>query len=119
MSDVSETDAPTPKPKKPFLPPSRIALLIFVAVAAVVIVLELRAEWAFNASYEAVDRVIAEGYSTGATVYRENIGEYLSGSPTREVEGDSEIFTWNGPLRDHSMRLEYGVAGMVMKIRPQ
>jgi hypothetical protein len=119
MSDAPNEPTPEAKPKKPLLPPSRIAVLIFVIVAAVVIVIELRARRAFQASYQAIDQAMADANETGKAVYRDDLGRYLSGSPKRETNAAGEVFTWRGVLQSYRIRLEYGAGGFVKEIKTE
>ncbi len=116
MSDEPQAEIPSPRPKKPLLPPSRIAFLIFVVIAAVVICLEFRARTAFKKTYQAVDDAMTEGNKTGRAVYKEDVEKLLRGSPRRKPDGSGEVFTWRGVLRRYQMRLEYGQGGFVQRI---
>jgi len=120
MSNSPEQTGPAEKPKKPALPPSRIAVLIFVAVAAVVIVLELRARMAFNSSYEAIDAAMINAEQTGKSFYRKDVGQLLSGSPTREADQDnSELLTWHGILQTYRIRVYFGAGDFVQRIQTE
>jgi len=115
MSSANQQGGPGPraKAKKPAMPRSRIVFLIFVAVASVVIVFELRARLACRSSYKAIETAMTEGEGAAHGIYREDIGGLLSGSPKRSYENGSEVLTWKGLLRSHSIRLTYERGGFV------
>ena len=119
MSDAPNEPTPEAKPKKPLLPPSRIAFLIFVIVAAVVIVFELRARRAFQASYQAIDQAMTEANKEGKALYRDDLGQHLSGSPKRETNAAGEVLTWRGVLKSYRIRLEYGAGGFVEGVKTE
>jgi hypothetical protein len=117
MSNVSAPRGPGPR--KPLLPISRILVLIFVAAAAVVIVLELRTRAIYNSSYEAIDAAIAAGEESGEGFFKKDVDPLLRGSPVREADpGGGETFTWRGILRPYKMRLSYGPGDFVERIEP-
>ena len=123
MTDPSQPEAqgpvqasPSAKPKKPALPPSRIALLIFVLAAAVVIVLEVHARWQCTGSYKAIEDALAKDEEQGKGLYRKDLDELLCGSPSREMVGGTETFTWRGILRSYRMKIDYGVGEFVLNV---
>ena len=117
MSNADEGDSPRRPKKGPLLPLSRILLLVFVVLAAVVIVQELRVRHAFNSSYEAVDGAIVAGDSSGEGFYKKDVDALLRGSPLREPDqASAEVFTWGGLLQKYRMRLQYAEDGFVEKI---
>lgn len=111
----SPQESPTPQPKKRLLPASRIALLIFAALAAVVIVLELRARLPYQSSVKRVEQAMDEAAEQGQAFYQKELDELLSGNPTREYDDEQQIewITWRGALKKYRMRLRYGTAGFV------
>ncbi len=122
VSNATEAESPAAEPTKRRLPPSRIALLVFVAVAAVVIVLELRARWSFSSTYNAVDAAIAAGNKDAEGLYRDDLDKIVRGSPARktvQTDGDvkEELFTWRGVLQTYRMRLYYGRGGFVQGLQ--
>lgn len=102
--------------KKPIMPPSRIAVIVFVLIAAVVIYLELRARSGQDKSYKAIDAAMVEGENSGDGLYKDKVEELLVGSPSRNVQGNTEVLTWRGPLRAHKINITYGDGGFVMNI---
>jgi hypothetical protein len=123
MTDPSEPElvgptqsTATARPKKPALPPSRIAFLIFVLAAVVVIALELRARWQFTGSYQAVQEELSKGEEDGRMLYRKDLDGFLRGSPVRETQQGAETFTWRGVLRSYRMKVSYGVGEFVQAI---
>jgi len=104
------------KPKKPAFPPSRIAFLIFVLAAVVVIALELRARWQFTGSYRAIEAELAKEEGDSQTLYRKDLDQFLRGSPVRELQQGVETFTWRGVLRSHRMKVTYGMGEFVLGI---
>ena len=113
MSSEPESNAPQespqPQPKKPLLPPSRIAFLIFVVAAAVVIVIEFRARLNFNANYQAVGAAMTAADEKNEALVESEIADLLKGTYTREADrANSELFTWEGLLKSYRMRVYYG-----------
>lgn len=109
-----EEEKPAAEPKKRFLTPSRIVFLIFVAAAAVVIVLELRARLPYESSVKAVQQAWDEAKETGS-LFRNELSGLLSGSPHREYDEEEgkEVIAWDGLLRSYRIRLQYGRGGFV------
>jgi len=104
---------PVAKPKKPFLSPARIVMLVFVVAASVVIVLEGRARWQFSATCRAIEQVIEPGDANGDELYRNDLDRVLCGSPSRKAGEYSETFTWRGVFRSYRMKLRYDRRGCV------
>jgi hypothetical protein len=109
MSETPEPQTPGPKPKKPLLPPSRIAVLIFVIVGVVVIVLQYRARSAFQASFQAVDEAMAEANAQGQPLYREDLDELLQGSPVRQA-GQADRIRRGGPGAAYHVEMTRGLS---------
>lgn len=101
-------------PKKPLLPPSRIAVIVFAIVAAIIVVFELRARSQWDGTYQALSKQL-EDHPDGFP--KSVVEEHLKGNPTREVTKDSELFTWSGVLQKYYMRLGYS-ADTVLSIAP-
>jgi len=109
-------------PEKPsvfpaWMPPSRIAVLVFVVIAVVVIAWELNARWAWEGSFKAVGDALDEGDRSGKGFFKKDIDKLLSGSPTRTPDGkDAEMFTWSGLLQSYRMRVQYDSSGSVIRV---
>lgn len=102
-------------PKKPVLPVSRIVVIVFVIVAAIVIVLEVRVRSQWNATYQAIAAEIEQE----APVSKKDVDQYIKGSPRRESpDKNQEVFIWSGLLRKYRMRLRYS-GDMVVGIDSQ
>ena len=100
--------------KKRLMPPSRIVFLVFVAVAAVVIVLEGRARLGYSQTVKQLKVSWQEGLDSGDGLFRKDLDEIVHGAPSRKyVEKDrSETFTWKG-IRAHTLRVHYTVGDFV------
>jgi hypothetical protein len=111
---LSLEDIAEPKPKKRRLPPSRIAFLIFVAVAAVAIVLEWRARQGYTRTVEALDRASAGAEQDAQGVYRDDLEKLIHGSPRRAYDEQArrEVLTWRG-IRAHRLYVQYAEGGFV------
>jgi hypothetical protein len=98
-----------PVAKKPLLPPSRIAFLIFLIVAAVAIVLELHARRGYSRTVEDLNQAWERAQESGKGVYRDDLEELIHGWPSRayDQEKRTEIFTWRG-FRAHRLEVQYG-----------
>jgi hypothetical protein len=107
-----------PAPKKRRFPPSRIAFLAFVAVAAVVIVLELSARWGYTRTIEALNEAWEPAQESSQGLYREDVDKLIHGWPWREYDEKTrkETLTWRG-LRAHRLEVEYGSMGFVQNYR--
>ncbi len=95
--------APSQAPKKPLLPPSRIAVIVFAIVAVVVIVFEVRARSQWDSTYKA----IGDKIDTSDGVPKSELDKLVRGSPKRQSTKDSELFTWSGILQSYRMRVYY------------
>ncbi len=95
--------------KKRLLPPSRIAFLAFVAIAAVVIVVEIRARWTYTRSVQAINQAWEAAARKGKPLYRADIQRLICGWPSSEYDRlkREEIFTWRG-VRTHRLQVRYG-----------
>ncbi len=93
-------------PKKPLLPPSRIAVIVFAVVAMVVIVLEMRTRSQWDRTYKAIQKKFDEDDS-GEGIDKSVAENLIQGSPTREATNESELFVWSGILNSYKMRLRY------------
>jgi hypothetical protein len=98
-----------PAKKKPLLPPSRIAFLIFVIVAAVAIVLEYRAKGDYTRTVELLNEKWEEAQESGDGFYRDDLEDLIQGSPSRvrDEANRTETFTWRG-IRAHRLEVQYG-----------
>ncbi len=126
MTDQSDKDAvakaPEPK-KKPLLPLSRILLLIFVAVAGVVIVMEYRAKSAYESTVAAFEKAMpnrkdSEEDQTKPGLYEQDLDDLLVGSPTRQPDSatGTEVIAWNGALKSYRVKLRYMHQGLVAEL---
>jgi DNA-directed RNA polymerase subunit RPC12/RpoP len=95
--------------KKPIMPPSRIAFLVFVIVAGGAAFMEWRAKSSFSATVEAVGKAFGEAQQRGDGLYREDLMEVIKGSYSTEKNDSArtEIFTWRG-IRAHRLQVQYG-----------
>ena len=112
----------TPEKKKPLLPPSRIAFLIFLVVAGVVIVMELSAKWPYEKSVRAIEEKMPENLEGEEAqkqpgLYRQDLDELLSGNPIRQPDEENrrETITWNGALKFYRVKLRYARGGYVSR----
>ena len=107
-----------PAKKKPLLPPSRIAFLIFVIVAAVAIVLEYRAKGAYTRTVEGLNQKWEKAQEAGEGLYRDDLEELIQGSPSRarDEQNRTETFTWRG-IRAHRLEVQYGNLDFVETFR--
>lgn len=129
VAQQTEAGPPTPAApaKKPLLPPSRIVFLIFVAVAAVVIVMELCAKWPYENSVAAIEERMPEKQDEEEAqkdpgVYRQDgLDELLSGSPSRDLSQDkrSETIAWNGVLKSYRLKLRYTDSGLLLSYKTE
>jgi hypothetical protein len=103
-----------PPKKKPVMPPYRIALLVFVLIAVVAIIFELRARSAYTGTVEAIDQASEEAEQRGDGLYAKDLEELIKGSPKRErnEEKNTEVLTWRG-LKAHRLEVQYGAGGFV------
>jgi hypothetical protein len=105
--------------KKPVLPPSRIAVIVFALIAAVVILFELRARSQHDKSYKAIDEAMSKAEESGGGFYKEDLDKLIVGSPSRQMNDSQETLTWTGPLgfaRKYRIWVEYGDGGFVQRI---
>ena len=118
VSQQRSAEPGTKAPKKRRLPPSRIAFLIFVAAAAVVIGLELPALWAYSRTVKGLDQKYEAAQQQGKGLYRKDLDKLLCGSPARKYdqEKQKESFTWRG-IRTHQLQVQYGEGGFVASYR--
>jgi hypothetical protein len=107
-----------PVAKKPLLPPSRIAFLVFVIVAAVAIVLELRAKGGYTRTVERLNQEWEKAQESAEGFYRDDLEELIHGSPWRayDEENRTETFTWRG-IRAHRLEVQYGNLDFVENYR--
>ncbi|MBC8871274.1 MAG: hypothetical protein H8E44_17750 [Planctomycetes bacterium] len=96
-------------PKKSKMPPSRIAFLVFVLVAAVAIVVELRARRSYTRTVEALNQAFEKQDQEGTGLYRKDLEKLIHGSPSRQSDelARTETFTWRG-IRTHHLQVQYG-----------
>lgn len=121
LQPVETSEGPARKSK---MPPSRIAFLVFVVVAAVAIVVELSARRNFTRSVEALDQALEKGEKYekgekgGSAVYRKDLDELFYGSPSKQYDEktSTETFTWRG-IRAHRLEVEYGVMEFVSRYK--
>ncbi len=111
LQPVETSEGPARKPK---MPPSRIAFLVFVVVAAVAIVVELSARRNFTRSVETLEKALEKGGKDGSAVYRKDLDKLFYGSPSKQYDEktSTETFTWRG-IRAHRLEVEYGVMEFV------
>ncbi|MHC4400292.1 MAG: hypothetical protein ACYTG0_11510 [Planctomycetota bacterium] len=108
-----------PARKKPIMPPSRIALLVFVIAAAVVIVIEWNVRSAYTRTVNDLQAALDEGLQTPPGLDREGVEEHIHGSPSREYDEENRIetLTWKGLLNTHSLEIAYERSDLVGGIR--
>ena len=126
MTDLPEEDrgkgeqgeGAQPAKKKPLLPPSRIAFLIFVIVATVAIVFEWRARGNYEATVNSLSQEYEEVQESGAGFYRDDLMDLIQGSPSsvRDEASGTEIFTWQG-IRAHRLEVQYGNLDFIESFR--
>jgi hypothetical protein len=118
QGEVDEGQVVQPAKKKPAMPPYRIALLVFVLIAVVAIIFELRARSAYTGTVEAIDQATEEAEQAGDGLYAEDLEKLIKGSPSREKneETKTETFTWRG-IKAHRLEVQYGVGGFVSSYR--
>ena len=111
---LTQNESAQRPPKKSKMPPSRIAFLVFVLVAAVAIVVELRARRSYTRTVEALDRAFEKLDQEGTGLYRKDLEQLIQGSPSRQSDEQArtETFTWRG-IRAHRLRVQYGNFGLV------
>jgi len=105
-------NAPVQGAKKPVMPISRIVVIVFVIVAAIVIVWELRVRSQWDATYKAVASQIDDEQNP---LSKKDLDKLIRGSPRREPNQNQELFIWSGILQKYRMRLHYS-GQMVTKI---
>jgi hypothetical protein len=100
--------------KKPRSRVWRIACLVFVVIAAVLIVLEFRARQGYTRTVEEFDQAWQAAQQEGKGVYREDLDKLIHGGPSRELDQKRgmETFTWRG-LRTYRLEVQYGDVGFV------
>jgi hypothetical protein len=116
MSTDPQPESPSPKPRKPFLRPSRIVLWIIILAAIVVAALEYRAQSAWKATYMALDEALVKANETGKPFCKPDVNAMLRGSPKREPALFGEVLTWTGVLKSYRVSLEYGEGDMIVKL---
>jgi len=108
-------NASAPTAKKSLMPISRIVVIVFVVVATLIIVWELRVRSQWNATYNA----IASQIEKEETLSKKELDKYLKGSPNREQpDKNQELFIWSGILQKYRIRLYYS-GEMVTRIESQ
>ena len=112
------SDAAARKPKKPIMPPSRIAVLVFAIVGIIVIVFQWHAKSGWDKTYQAIGAVIDD---EEASLFQDDLPKYIHGSPTRneDKQAHTEQFTWKGILQSYTFELQYDSNGFVREIRPK
>jgi|GEM_PF-2454880 hypothetical protein len=108
-------NAPEQGAKKPVLPISRIVVIVFVIVAAIVIVWELRVRSQWDATYKAVASQIEDEQKP---LSKKDLDKLIQGSPQRKPDKNQELFIWQGILQKYRMRLHYS-GEMVIKIESE
>jgi len=112
--EISRQEETAAAPKKRALPPSRIVFLVFVALAGIVIVIELRARWTYTSTVERIDQAWETASEEGKGLYRGDLDKLIGGSPTREYDQKLrlETITWRG-IRSHGLEVQYGQGDFV------
>ncbi|MCS7305229.1 MAG: hypothetical protein NZ602_09015 [Thermoguttaceae bacterium] len=111
-------NAPEQGAKKPMMPIYRIVLIVFVIVAAIVIIWELRVRSQWNSTYSAIASQIDDEQKP---LSKKDLDKLIQGNPRREQpEGakNQELFIWSGILQKYRMRLHYS-GEMVTRIESQ
>jgi hypothetical protein len=126
MTDLPEEDrvkgeqreGAQPAKKKPLLSASRIALLLFVIVAAVAIVFEWRARGSYTRTVELLNERWDKAQESGEDFYRDDLEELIQGSPSKvyDEETRTETFAW-GMIRARRLEVEYGDLDVVKSFR--
>lgn len=114
------SDAPSRPPRKPIMPPSRIAVLAFVVMGVIVILFQWQAKSGQDSTYKAISAAMKEKETKGG-LFQKDIAPYIHGSPAREEnkQEHTELFTWKGVLQSYSFELAYGQNGFVKEIHPK
>jgi len=113
------SDAAARKPKKkPILPPSRIAVIVFAVVGLIVIAFQWHAKSGWDNTYKGIAAVID---NEETSLYQKDLDKYIHGSPRREEnkQTHTEVFTWTGVLQSYSFELQYDANGFVRRITPR
>lgn len=112
---IEGQEAKRPVKKKPAMPPSRIAFLIFAAVAVVAIIVEAQARWGYSQTVKQLQQTWEEVQSTGEGLYRKDLEELVHGWPSREYDQQNQIetFAWRG-IRSHRLRVRYSSGEFVV-----
>jgi len=95
------------------LTPTRIAALVVLALALLLMGLECRTRAQWSGTKQAISGAMA---NPDKGLYRKGLRKYLRGAPSRKKVGqNAEIFTWDGLVKSYRMRLEYKDSGLVNK----
>jgi hypothetical protein len=115
MSDSSSDTAPAAKPSFMARWGLRLVLLIVLAVAIVLAVMEWRVQSNFNESYGAISAAMEKG-----EIFRDSVGTYLKGSYKHErVDDQTDRYVWKSVFfffGDHALRLHCEKDGFVVRI---
>ncbi len=119
--EAGPPQSPAAEPKRPLFPPSRIILLIILAVACVAIVLEYRAKWPYESSVVKIEQAMDEGKKEGTNVFRRELADLLSGSFTRDYDEKNrrDTIRWTGAVKSYSVRVGYGKGGFIKEFKTE
>ncbi|HPP53089.1 MAG TPA: hypothetical protein PK777_09080, partial [Thermoguttaceae bacterium] len=90
--------------KKPVMPIYRIVLIVFVIIASLVIIWELRVRSQWSSTYQ---KIASQVEDEQAPLAKKDVDKLIQGSPSREGDKNQELFIWRGILQKYRMRLRY------------
>lgn len=117
MSDATNLSERYSRPaKRTWLSVSRIVVLAFIAVSAVLLPLELRARWADQDTRTAIEAAWNAAEARGEKLSKQDFLKCLHGSPACQKTADGDLYTWSGVLQTHRMLVKYREGRMVQKV---
>jgi len=103
-----DEQAPKPAPTKSLITPSRVVLLILLAVAVGALAVDVSARRAATAANAALEAVLDRAHGEVKAPTRAEVHQLLGREPDAEQpRADFEEYTWRGALKDYKVYARY------------
>jgi hypothetical protein len=117
MSDATNLSDRYNRPaKRTWLSVSRIVVLAFVAISAVLIPLELRARWGHDDTRTGIEAAWHAAEARGEKLSKRDFLKCLRGSPACQKTFEGDLYTWSGVLQTYRMLVKYRQGTVVQKV---